>query len=105
MPALKTVRCLVKWMCFIPGYIERTEFFMNRDIFNLEGQTAVVIGGTGVLGGAMAAALAGFGARVAIVGRHAERGADRVREIESNGGTAIFQSADALVRESLLAAR
>ena len=78
---------------------------MNRDIFNLDGQTAVVIGGTGVLGGAMAAALANFGARVAIVGRHAERGAERVREIESNGGTAIFQSADALVRDSLLEAR
>lgn len=78
---------------------------MNRDIFNLDGQTAVVIGGTGVLGGAMAAALASFGARVAIVGRHAERGNGRVREIEANGGTAIFQSADALVRESLVEAR
>ena len=53
----------------------------------------------------MAAALANFGARVAIVGRHAERGAERVREIESNGGAAFFQAADALSRESLLAAR
>lgn len=78
---------------------------MNRDIFNLDGQTAAVIGGTGVLGGAMAAALARFGARVAIVGRHAERGAERVREIESQGGTAIFQSADALIRDSLAEAR
>src|SRR5580765_2196073 len=78
---------------------------MNRDIFSLDGQTAVVIGGTGVLGGAMAAALASFGARVAIVGRHAERGAERVREIESNGGVAAFQTADALSRESLLEAR
>jgi NAD(P)-dependent dehydrogenase (short-subunit alcohol dehydrogenase family) len=74
---------------------------MNRDIFDLDGQTAVVIGGTGVLGGALAAALASFGARVAILGRNAERGADRVRDIASNGGTAIFQSADALDRESL----
>ena len=78
---------------------------MNRDIFNLDGQAAVIIGGTGVLGGAMAAALAAFGAHVAIVGRHAERGAERVREIESNGGTAIFQTADALNRESLVEAR
>lgn len=53
----------------------------------------------------MAAALASFGARVAIVGRHVERGSERVREIESNGGTAIFQAADALSRESLLEAR
>jgi NAD(P)-dependent dehydrogenase (short-subunit alcohol dehydrogenase family) len=78
---------------------------MKNNLFNLTGQTAVVIGGTGVLGGGMAEALAGCGAKVAIVGRHAERGAARVRLIESAGGTAHFQSADALDRQSLEAAR
>ena len=78
---------------------------MNRDIFDLTGETAVVIGGTGVLGGAMAEALANFGARVAILGRNAEKGAERVRGIESSGGAAIFQSADALDRDSLQKAR
>lgn len=77
----------------------------KRDLFNLDGETAVVVGGTGVLGGAMAEALAAFGARVAIVGRNAERGTDRVRAIEAAGGQALFQSADALDRDSLLAAR
>lgn len=75
------------------------------DIFSLEQQTAVVIGGTGVLGGAMAMALAAKGARVAVVGRSEERGQERVRAIEEQGGTALFQSADALDRDSLTTAR
>jgi NAD(P)-dependent dehydrogenase (short-subunit alcohol dehydrogenase family) len=78
---------------------------MIRDLFSLEGQTAVVIGGTGVLGGAMASALAGFGAKVAIIGRNAERGMKRVRDIEAAGGTAVYQAADALDRDSLIRAR
>jgi NAD(P)-dependent dehydrogenase (short-subunit alcohol dehydrogenase family) len=78
---------------------------MKNDLFNLENETAVVIGGTGVLGGAMAEALAGAGARVAIVGRNEERGLERVRHIESEGGCAIFQHADAMDRDSLARAR
>src|SRR5579859_1200910 len=78
---------------------------MAHDLFSLEGQTAAVIGGTGVLGGAMASALAVCGAKVAVVGRNEERGIARVREIEAAGGTAIYQSADALDRESLVRAR
>jgi NAD(P)-dependent dehydrogenase (short-subunit alcohol dehydrogenase family) len=74
---------------------------MNRDLFDLSGEAAVVIGGTGVLGGAMAAALARFGAKTAIVGRSEKRGVARVREIEAAGGTALFQAADALDRDSL----
>ncbi|MDP6466128.1 MAG: SDR family oxidoreductase [Pirellulaceae bacterium] len=78
---------------------------MNTDLFSLENQTAVVIGGTGVLGGAMAEALARQGARVAIVGRSAQRGNQRVDVITNGGGEAIFQAADAMDRDSLLAAR
>src|SRR5436309_4225338 len=78
---------------------------MKTDLFNLEQETAVVMGGTGALGGAMAEALAGAGARLAIVGRSEERGQERVRSIESAGGQALFQSADALDRDSLLRAR
>ncbi len=77
---------------------------MKLDLFNLEGETAVVFGGTGVLGGAMAEALAGAGAKVAVVGRSEERGLERVRSIEKAGGKAIFQAADAMSRESLAAA-
>jgi NAD(P)-dependent dehydrogenase (short-subunit alcohol dehydrogenase family) len=75
------------------------------NLFDLTGQTAVVIGGTGVLGGAMAQALADAGATVAVLGRHAGRGAARVEEIAAAGGQAFFQTADSGDRESLLTAR
>ena len=78
---------------------------MKNNLFNLEGETAVVIGGTGVLGGGMAEALAAHGARVAVVGRNEQRGRARVDQIESAGGTALFQAADAMDRDSLLRAR
>lgn len=78
---------------------------MPNDLFRLDQEIAVVLGGTGVLGGAMAEALAGAGARVVVVGRSAERGQDRVRRIEASGGKALFQSADALDRASLVQAR
>ncbi len=73
-------------------------------LFNLQDDVAVVIGGTGGLGGAMADALAAQGAKVAVVGRSAERGAERVAAIEKLGGKAIFQAADALKIDSLQAA-
>lgn len=75
------------------------------NLFNLDGEVAAVLGGTGVLGGAMADALAAAGATVAVVGRSEERGLERVRAIERAGGKAIFQAADAMSRESLTAAR
>jgi len=78
---------------------------MSAELFNLKGEVAAVIGGTGVLGGAMAEALAAAGARVAVVGRSSERGADCVRRIEAAGGTAVFQTADAMSKESLAKAR
>ncbi|QDU98747.1 SDR family oxidoreductase [Lignipirellula cremea] len=78
---------------------------MKSDLFNLENETAVVVGGTGVLGGGMAEALAAQGARVAIIGRNEERGQQRVATIEAAGGTAFFQAADAMDRDSLCRAR
>lgn len=73
--------------------------------FCLQGQVAVVVGGTGVLGGAMARGLAEAGAAVAIVGRSAERGAEVVVSIEAAGGRALFAAADATKRDELQAAR
>ena len=75
------------------------------NLFDLTGETAVVLGGTGVLGGAMAQALASAGAQVAIAGRSAERGQERIRSIEEAGGRAAFYAADALDRNSLTQAR
>ena len=53
----------------------------------------------------MADALAGAGALVVVVGRNEERGVKRVRAIESAGGQASFQTADASSHDSLLQAR
>jgi NAD(P)-dependent dehydrogenase (short-subunit alcohol dehydrogenase family) len=70
-------------------------------LFGLDGQTAVVIGGTGVLGGALCDGLAAAGAHVIVAGRSAERGAARVAAIEQAGGQATFIATDATSRESL----
>ena len=78
---------------------------MASNLFDLSGETAAVLGGTGALGGAMADALAAAGAKVAILGRSAERGAAAVDRIQSAGGEAMFAAADALDSQSLSAAR
>ncbi len=74
------------------------------NLFDLSNDVAVVIGGTGVLGGALAEGLAQSGARVAVLGRSAERGEARAKAIRDAGGKAIFASADAADRGSLAAA-
>lgn len=68
--------------------------------FDLTGEVAVVLGGTGGLGGAMAEGLAAAGAKVAILGRNQERGEARAKEI-SKSGKAIFLVADALDAKGL----
>jgi len=73
-------------------------------LFDLTGEIAVVIGGTGVLGGALAEGLAAAGAKVAILGRSEERGEACAARIQEAGGTAAFFSADALDAASLAAA-
>jgi NAD(P)-dependent dehydrogenase (short-subunit alcohol dehydrogenase family) len=76
-------------------------------LFGFDGQTAVVIGGTGVLGGTICEGLAQAGAHVVVSGRSAERGNERVDAIKKLGGSASFVEVDAASRksfEALLAA-
>ncbi len=77
----------------------------SSDLFDLSGQTAVVIGGTGALGGAMASALAQAGANTFIIGRNAQNGTSRAQEIKDAGGNASFVAADVLDKNSLQNAR
>src|SRR5277367_1066232 len=74
------------------------------DLFDLTGEVAVVIGATGMLGGAVAEGLGRAGAKIAVLGRHAERGQACVNRIKQMKGAAQFFPADALARESLRAA-
>jgi NAD(P)-dependent dehydrogenase (short-subunit alcohol dehydrogenase family) len=83
-------------------YLELANYMTN--LFDLSNEVAVVIGATGVLGGAIAEGLAASGAKVAIIGRSAERGEARVAAIKKTGGNAAFFSADALKPEELHAA-
>ncbi|HLH52733.1 MAG TPA: SDR family oxidoreductase [Verrucomicrobiae bacterium] len=74
-------------------------------LFDLTGETAVVIGATGVLGGALAQGLAQAGARVAVLGRDQSRGEARVKAILDEGSEAAFFFADATRRDSLVQAQ
>lgn len=72
-----------------------------EQLFGLSGQVAVVIGGTGVLGGALAKGLARAGAAVVVAGRDADRGGQCVAAIEAAGGSASFLPVDVTDRSSV----
>ncbi len=77
---------------------------MNK-LFDLSDDVAVVIGGTGELGGQMAEALGSAGAKIAVLGRNAQRGNARAEAIVAAGGEAKFFATDGLQRDSLESAR
>ena len=84
-------------------HLKRWDIEMSR--YDLSGEVAVVIGGTGVLGGAIAQGLAEAGAKVAVLGRSQERGKERVAAIEQAGGKALFAACDATDKTSLAEAQ
>lgn len=73
----------------------------KHNLFDLTGQVAVVIGATGVLGGALAEGLAAAGAVVALLGRNRERGEACAGRIDGAGGRGQFFTADAADAASL----
>jgi NAD(P)-dependent dehydrogenase (short-subunit alcohol dehydrogenase family) len=77
---------------------------MRMDLFDLSGRVAAIIGGTGVLGGAICDGLADAGAAVAVLGRSVERGKIRKAAIEAAGGSAIAVSVDATDPDALASA-
>jgi NAD(P)-dependent dehydrogenase (short-subunit alcohol dehydrogenase family) len=81
----------------------RTAYF--EELFGLSGRTAVIIGGGGSLGGAMAEALASAGADVLIAGRDAAAGQAVASRILTAGGRCEYCEVDAVERASLEALR
>ena len=77
----------------MPSYLEQ--------LFDLHGQTAVVIGGAGVLGGALSAGLAQAGAKVIVADLTDEGCQARVAALEILGGDAAYCTVDVTSRESL----
>lgn len=74
-------------------------------MWNLENKVAVITGGNGVLGGAIAMGLASQGVKVGILGRSEDTVQSRVREIEQTGGNAVALVADVLDKDRLVAAK
>ena len=73
---------------------------LSADLFSLEGQTALVTGGSKGLGEAMAHALAGAGAEVVITSRHLEEATTVAADISARTSRRVVAfEADAANRE------
>jgi len=67
------------------------------DIFSLDGRVALVSGGGGAIGAALAEAFAGAGARVAVTGRTADSLASTVERIRATGSDGLAVTGDMTV--------
>jgi NAD(P)-dependent dehydrogenase (short-subunit alcohol dehydrogenase family) len=67
------------------------------DIFSLEGKVAVIPGGGGGIGSALAEAFAGAGARVAVVGRTQEACDAAVARVQAAGSDGLAIAADVTI--------
>jgi len=75
------------------------------DLYGLQGKVAVVVGGSGVLGGSMALTLARAGAKVAILYHNNKAGAlQQQKTIEEYGGAGLIVQADTSEKQSVRAA-
>lgn len=74
-------------------------------MFNLSGKVAIITGGAGVLGSAMAKGLVQAGAKVAILSRTASKVEKAVADIKAIGGEGLALIADVLDESQLIDAR
>jgi len=77
----------------------------HSTLFNIQGQTAVITGGSGGLGSIMSRALAKAGARVAVISLHDTSSGKVVETIRADGGEAIGIACDVMDRAALEKAR
>ncbi len=72
-----------------------------QSLFNIQGLTAVITGGSGQLGRVMAQSLAQAGVQVAVLSLHAETSEKVAEAIRAEGGQAIGAACDVLDRAAL----
>ncbi len=77
----------------------------NQALFNIRGRTAVITGGGGVLGRALASALAEAGARVAVISLRETSAQSVAKMIRAQGGEALGIACDVTDRVALERAR
>ncbi len=78
----------------------KTQVIMNS-LFDIRDKVAVITGGTGVLGRAIARYLAGEGASVIILGRKEDVGNKIADDIRSAGGVCDFLKTDVMCQDTL----
>ncbi len=76
-----------------------------EDLFGLKGKNAVVIGGGGVLAGAMAEGLARAGANIAILDLNLENAMKQAKTLEAIGVRAIAVQVNVISKESIQEAK
>ncbi|MDZ7962293.1 MAG: SDR family oxidoreductase [Aulosira sp. DedQUE10] len=88
----------------MPELLNKRDLILHK-LFSLKEQVAVVTGGSGVLGGAIARGLGLAGARVAVLGRNEARAEAVVADITANGEESMAVLADVSDRAQLELAR
>jgi NAD(P)-dependent dehydrogenase (short-subunit alcohol dehydrogenase family) len=83
-------------MTAVPNHLMKGEFF--RDLFELEGKVAVIVGGTGYLCGAMARGLLQAGCKVVLVGRNGDKAKAHFKAWNVGPDFARFWRADVTLR-------
>lgn len=84
----------------MPDLLNKPDLILDK-LFSLKDHVAIVTGGYGVLGGAMARGLALAGARVVVLGRNETRADAVVADITANGGESMAVLADVGDRSQL----
>ncbi len=75
-----------------------------HQLFDLQGKTAFVAGGTGAIGGEIARALAAYGAQVAVAGTSLEASEQAAADLAAKGAKAIGVTLNVLDQDSIAAA-
>ena len=83
----------------------KCQWCMHNHVFAVDGKVAIVTGGAGVLGRAMAIGLAQAGAHVGILGRTHDANMAVAEDIRASGGSALALTADVLRQDQLEKAR